>query len=146
MSNLWILDTDHVSLFQNGHPAVTQRIRRMKPENLAVTVITLQEKMKGWLKAIHDCNNQPFKSDKLIWAYKGLGDEIEFFKNIKLLDFNKDAFEIYRLLVIDRHGGIGTQDLRIAAIAKSVDGILVTRNWKDFKKVDFVALDDWTKS
>lgn len=146
MSNLWILDTDHVSLFQNGHPEVTQRVKRIKPENLAVTVITLQEKMKGWLKAIHDCNNQPFKSDKLIWAYKGLVDEIEFFKNIKLLDFNKDAFETYRLLVINRHGGIGTQDLRIAAITLSVNGILVTRNRKDFEKVPNLRLEDWSIS
>lgn len=34
---MWILDTDHLSFFQNSHPLVTQRIRQQKPENLAIT-------------------------------------------------------------------------------------------------------------
>lgn len=82
---MWILDTDHLSLFQNTHPLVTQRIRQQNPENLAITVITFEEKVKGWLNVINKYNNQPSKYDKLIWAYKGLWDEIEYFKNIKLL-------------------------------------------------------------
>ncbi|MFM6266878.1 MAG: type II toxin-antitoxin system VapC family toxin, partial [Dolichospermum sp.] len=71
MAKLYILDTDHVSLFQNGNPRVMQRINQKKPENLAVTVITFEEKIKGWLKEINKSNNEPFKpNSKLVWGYK----------------------------------------------------------------------------
>ncbi|MHC5740774.1 MAG: type II toxin-antitoxin system VapC family toxin [Nostoc sp.] len=143
MNELWILDTDHLSLFQQGHPEVTQRIRRKKPENLAVTVITLEEKLRGRLKSINEYNNKPLKSDKLIAAYKRLADEIEFFKNIRIFDFDNRAFEKYEVLVREKRVRIGTQDLRIAAIAESVHGILVTRNTQDFEKA-YLLLEDWT--
>ncbi|MFM6323746.1 MAG: type II toxin-antitoxin system VapC family toxin [Dolichospermum sp.] len=145
MAKLYILDTDHVSLFQNGNPRVMQRINQKKPENLAVTVITFEEKIKGWLKEINKSNNEPFKpNSKLVWGYKGLANEIEFFKNIQLLDFDNDAYARYQLLVLQKLKRIGTQDLRIAAITQSVNGILVTRNWQDFENVPGLLLEDWT--
>lgn len=145
MVNLYILDTDHVSLFQEGNPIVAKHISQKKPESLAVTVITLEEKMKGWLSKININNNEPFKSSsKLVWAYKGLSDEIEFFKNINLLDLDNRAYEMYQFLVIQKLKRIGTQDLRIAAITLSVKGILVTRNWRDFEQVPNLLLQDWT--
>ncbi|BCL37394.1 type II toxin-antitoxin system VapC family toxin [Nostoc sp. MS1] len=143
MNKLWILDTDHLSLFQQGHPEVTQRIKIKRPENLAVTVITLEEKLRGRLKNINEYNNKPLKSDKLIAAYKRLADEIEFFKNIRVLDFDNRAFEKYELLVKEKRLRSGIQDLRIAAIAESVNGILVTRNTQDFEKA-YLLLEDWT--
>jgi tRNA(fMet)-specific endonuclease VapC len=36
--NLWILDTDHVSLFQTGYPLVTQKIQSIEPNAIAVTI------------------------------------------------------------------------------------------------------------
>ncbi|YAF97353.1 MAG: type II toxin-antitoxin system VapC family toxin [Nodularia sp. CChRGM 3473] len=61
MANLYILDTDHVSLFQEGNPIVAKRISQKKPESLAVTVITLEEKMKGWLRKMNINNNEPLR-------------------------------------------------------------------------------------
>lgn len=146
MNQLYILDTDHVTLLQNSHPVLIQRIRQKRPESIAVTAITLGEKIKGWLKAVNNNNNEPFKvNSKLVWAYKGLTDEIEFFKNIQLLNFDNDAYENYQILVLQKLKRIGAQDLRIAAIAKSVNGILVTRNWKDFEQVPGLLLEDWTR-
>ncbi|WP_339378238.1 type II toxin-antitoxin system VapC family toxin [Calothrix sp. NIES-2100] len=124
---------------------VTKRISQNKPESLAVTVITLEEKIKGWLNKINNSNNEPFKpNSQLLWAYKGLSDEIEFFKSIQLLAFDNRAYEMYQSLVLQKLKRIGTQDLRIAAIAKSVNGILVTRNWRDFENVPGLMLEDWT--
>ncbi|MEH2073967.1 MAG: type II toxin-antitoxin system VapC family toxin [Nostoc sp.] len=70
---------------------------------------------------------------------------IEYFKNIKLLEFNTKACNVYGELVKQKIR-VGTQDLRIAAITLSVNGILVTRNRKDFEKVRNLRLEDWTIS
>ncbi len=49
---LRILDTDHVSLFQRRHPLVVQRMEEFSNAELAVTVITIEEQMRGRLTAI----------------------------------------------------------------------------------------------
>jgi tRNA(fMet)-specific endonuclease VapC len=40
---LWILDTDHVSLFQTGHPLVARKIQSIDPTAIAVTIVTVEE-------------------------------------------------------------------------------------------------------
>jgi hypothetical protein len=66
--SLWVLDTDHVSLLQQVHPVLVQRVATVNPEDIAVTVITAEEQMRGWLKAI----GRTSQSDRVIWAYAGL--------------------------------------------------------------------------
>ncbi|MFN6473176.1 MAG: hypothetical protein RMY36_026400 [Nostoc sp. SerVER01] len=49
---LWVLDTDHVSLLQGGHPLVVSKIAAVNPDEIAVTVITIVEQMYGRLDVI----------------------------------------------------------------------------------------------
>lgn len=58
----------------------------------------------------------------------------EFFCAIRILDFGGVAAEIFGDLR-RRYGGVGTMDLRIAATAISVEGILITRNTRDFEPI-----------
>jgi tRNA(fMet)-specific endonuclease VapC len=41
--SLFVLDTDMVSLLQRGHPRVAARYAAQRPEELAITVITLAD-------------------------------------------------------------------------------------------------------
>jgi len=60
-----------------------------------------------------------------------------------LLDFDKDVYFCHMNLLRQKII-IGSQDLGIAAISLSVDGIIVTRNQKDFAKVPNLNIEDWT--
>ena len=137
--SLWVLDTDHLTLFQNDHPRVKQRVEQMNSEEITITVITAEEQMRGWLNAI----KKYYQSDRLIWAYKGLRDGLEFFKKVNLLEFDQTAYDCYRDLVSQRVR-IGTRDLLIAATVISRNGILVTRNRPDFERVPGLIFEDWT--
>lgn len=137
--NLWILDTDHISLLQRNHPNVKQRLTSIDPNKIFVTVITFEEQMRGRLNQVKQAKSQ----QSLISAYHALRETIEDYKRLNLLDFDKDAYSCHMNLLRQKIR-IGSQDLRIAAIALSVDGIVVTRNQKDFGKVANLKTEDWT--
>jgi tRNA(fMet)-specific endonuclease VapC len=141
---MWVLDTDHLSLIQRGYPNVKQRYDEIGFAK-AVTVITLEEQMKGWLNLINKYNDRPSQSEKLILAYKGMRDSVEYINKITMLDFDQLAYDCYKELIRQKVR-IGTRDLRIAAITLSRNAILVTRNNKDFSKVPNLRIEDWTIS
>ena len=70
-------------------------------------------------------------------------ETIEDYKRVNLLDFDKEAYSCH-MNFLRQKIRIGSQDLRIAAIALSVDGIIVTRNYQDFAKVPNLKIEDWT--
>ena len=82
---IWILDTDHVSLFQNNHPAIMRRVNRVNALEIAVTVVTVAEQMRGWLNII----NQSPQSGRLIWAYKGLDNGVKYFNQVRFSNLTK---------------------------------------------------------
>lgn len=137
--SLWVLDTDHVSFFQNGHPNVTQRVNAVNPAEIAVTIITFEEQVRGRFNVIKQADSL----DKLVTAYTRLQITQNYFNNINLLAFTQDAANCYAQLQRQKIR-IGTQDLRIAAITIANNAILVTRNQQDFSRVPGLQFEDWT--
>jgi tRNA(fMet)-specific endonuclease VapC len=135
----WILDTDHVSLWQREHPQVKQRLRQIKLTEFAVTVITVEEQLRGRLDSIRRASSEA----AVTATYTNFKESYLFFLNINLLDFDHLAYAQFMDL---RQRGIriGTQDLRIASIALSVGGIVVTRNRRDFERVPGLIIEDWS--
>lgn len=136
---MWILDTDTLTLFQNRNPRIVQRLNQINFEQVAVTTVTVEEQMRGWLDAIR----QSSEPQRLVWGYLGLRRGIEFFNTIRILDFDQNVSESYKELKQAKIR-VGTQDLRIAAITISNDATLVTRNLRDFSRIPNLKFEDWT--
>jgi tRNA(fMet)-specific endonuclease VapC len=137
--SLWILDTDHVSLFQRNHPQIVNRLAKVAPTDIAITIITLEEQIRGRF----NMTRRAVSPSELILAYQNLHITFDSLKSFNIRDFSPEASSIYSFLVKQKIK-IGTQDLRIAAIALSVNGILVTRNQRDFAKVPDLVIEDWS--
>jgi len=137
----YILDTDCFSLWRKNDPMIVQRVK-LNAENLAVTIVTVEEGIRGRFKVIKDAS-QPSQADKLVWAYTKLWDTLDDFKNLNILKFDQNAFTIYTEFRRQRIR-IGTQHLRIAAIVLANNAILVTGNYRDFSQVPDLVQEDWT--
>jgi tRNA(fMet)-specific endonuclease VapC len=136
----YILDTDHISLQQRAHPAVLQRLQALgDDDHVAVTVITVEEQLRGRLELVRRHGASPLQ----VGAYAAFQQTLRYFALWQVLDFTEAAFAHFTALRQQRIR-IGTQDLRIAAIALANTAILVTRNARDFTQVPGLILEDWT--
>lgn len=137
--SLWILDTDCLSLLQTGNPTLIRRISAINSEQIAVTIVTAESQLRGRLDTIRRAS----LGNDLKLAYEKLWNTLEDFKKLNLLDFTQNASNVYED-ILQRRIRVGTRDLQIAAIALSVDGVVITRNRKDFAKVANLKIEDWT--
>lgn len=64
----YILDTDHISLWLQGHPLVQSRVERSIPD-VAVTIVTIQELFNGWVVRLND----PKQSNNLVGFIQSYG-------------------------------------------------------------------------
>ena len=46
--SLYVLDTDITTLYRRGHETVIRHALTHPPEELAITVITVEEQLSGW--------------------------------------------------------------------------------------------------
>ena len=139
--SLYVLDTDHLSLYRYGHDEVTARIETTPAGQLAITIITIEEQLRGWYTQVRRARD----AESLARAYHGLFEVAETSKIIRVLPFTRLAVDRYLALrtLLPR---LGKLDLSIAAIVIEFDGTLVTRNRRDFEHVPNLRLDDWSQS
>jgi tRNA(fMet)-specific endonuclease VapC len=138
--SLYVLDTDHLSLYRYGHPEVSARIEATPADQLAVTIITIEEQLRAWYTQVRRARDR----DHLARAYQGLFEAAETSKYIRVLPFTSRAIERY-LNLRNQLPRLGKMDLSIAAIALENDGIVVTRNRRDFEQVPHLQLEDWSQ-
>lgn len=136
---LWILDTDHVSLLQRGHPVVINKVGAVNSNEIAVRVITIVEQMYGRL----DVTKRAKSKQELVTAYALLKKTFNRLCQANILSFDEAAFDSYNELLKQKIR-VSTQDLRIAATALSINATVVTRNRRDFEKVPKLKITDWS--
>ncbi len=136
--SLYVLDTDILSLFQIGHPQVTQQVHSHSRGDLAITVITVEEQISGWYALLRKTK----KPDQLSLTYERLINAVQFLAIWRILNYTEPAIATFQSLkAMKLH--VRAHDLRIAAIALENAAILVTRNAVDFKKIPGLSIENW---
>lgn len=136
---LYILDTDHLSLLQNGHPTILRRLLSVPVQNRTTTNISLAEQVQGRLAVIRRAKNEHHAA----YAFERLQETVLFYQTLPIISYDERAaakFDSLRKQKIR----IGTQDLRIASIALVHDATVVTRNLRDFAMIPDLKFVDWT--
>ena len=136
---MFILDTDHISLFQRHHPHVSAHVLATPPLELATTVVTVEEQLRGRLERVRHARSD----EEVVRAYQNLLATVQYFHTITVIGFDTPSQAIFQRLRAQQVR-IGTQDLRIAAIALRQDATLVTRNRRDFATIPWLPTADWS--
>ena len=137
----YILDTDHISLILFNHPQVTENAAQ---HQIATSIVTVQELFNGWIGRIND----PAQTNNLPALYSKLSTTLKYLQTVEVLDFTVEADECLKNLLRAnpplRKNRL-QKDMRIAAIALSLDLTVATRNRRDFELVPNLKIVDWTQ-
>lgn len=134
-----MLDTDHLSLSLRGHPKIRERLALIPADEIAITIITAEEQLRGRLAQVGKAASGHARSIAYVYLRKAIID----LAKLNILDYDGNSDSIFEGLKLQRLRA-GSQDLRIAAVSLANRAILVTRNRTDFAKVPGLMLEDWT--
>lgn len=136
---MYVLDTDHLSLNLRGHPKIRERLELIPANEIAITIVTAEEQLRGRLAQLGKAASGHERSTAYLYLRKAIID----LAKLNILDYDASSESIYQRLRLQRIRA-GSQDLRIAAITLANNSTLVTRNRSDFAKVPRLMLEDWT--
>ncbi len=137
-----ILDTDHMTLLERGGigaVALEVRLAQVPVSEIATTIISYEEQMRGWLSYV----SQAKTPERLIEAYTSLQNHVDTYRDTTIFAYDNLASEEYGRLV-QAEVRIGTKDLRIAAICLANNATLLTRNLRHFQQVPGLIVEDWS--
>ena len=135
----FLLDTDHVSLLQYSHSPLLQNLAQHPPDTVGVSAITVEEVLRGRLAVLARARD----GVQRIQHYRHLVEAVQFLSRLQLVLFEQPAEDQFQQLKALRLH-VGTQDLKIAAVALANQVTLVTRNRQDFSRIPGLAIDDWS--
>jgi tRNA(fMet)-specific endonuclease VapC len=135
----FLVDTDHLSLYDYGHQLIVQRFQAQLGGAIAVAAVTVEEVLKGRLGGLARATD----GTRRIQQYGLLLRSFQTLARFGHVAFDQPSEDQFQLLIAQRLR-VGTQDLRIAATALASNLILLTRNRRDFGRVPGLQIDDWS--
>lgn len=139
LKDRYLFDTDSLSLYFHDHPILIQRFLAHTRDEIAVSVITIEEVLTGWYAALRRAR----KPHELVNAYDRLTETMCELRNWDVISFNSATMVRYQGLKTLRLN-LGSQDVRIGAIAIEWDAVVVTRNLRDFRRLPGLRCEDWS--
>jgi tRNA(fMet)-specific endonuclease VapC len=135
-----ILDTDTLTHLHAGHPRVVQRLRELADPDVAITLITKIELLRGRFDYVLKAASGP----ELLRAQQRLARTEELLAQIPILHLDEEsAARFDELRAIPRLGRVGHADLLIASITLVHRATLVTRNVRHFRQVAGLNVVNW---
>jgi tRNA(fMet)-specific endonuclease VapC len=89
-----VLDTNILSLYQRGDPDITSRVNAHPAQELAITVITVEEELAGWYNLLRKVRDP----DALASAYQHLAEAISVLARWQILPMTRTAITRYETL------------------------------------------------
>lgn len=130
----YFLDTNICIYFLKGkNDKIENNIKKLNPNRIKIPSIVKAELLLGALKSQNPKKNQ--------------GTILNFLDPFEIIGFNDIESEIYPEIRYDlelKGLPIGPNDLIIASIVISNNGILVTNNEKEFSRIKSLKLENWT--
>jgi tRNA(fMet)-specific endonuclease VapC len=134
----YVFDTDVLTLYEHGDLNVIRQVFAHAADDLATSVITVQEVLEGRLGYVR----RQTRADRIAHGYDELAGSIPFLACFSLLPYRASTMALFQQLRALKLN-VGPNDLRIAAIALEHGAIVVTRNLRDFGRVPGVAAENW---
>ncbi|MEP7336218.1 MAG: type II toxin-antitoxin system VapC family toxin [Acidobacteriota bacterium] len=136
---IYVLDTNICrDLIENPRWLDYRRNDLAEDDQVCTTMISFGESVGGWLPKCRHAQTGHKRAE----AYQNLYEAFVFYRRMICLPFDSAAAAIFDQLRPQKLK-IGVNDVAIAAITLSVNGILITRNFADFERVPNLKFEDW---
>lgn len=132
-----ILDSNTISYYFRGDPAVVPRFQALRPAELGVPAIVEYELRYGLLRLPQDA------------ARPRLAALEQLLRPMRLLPFDSQCAEHAARIRVELEAAgtpIGPHDILIAATALRHQAELVTRNTREFSRVPGLLYQNWHKT
>jgi tRNA(fMet)-specific endonuclease VapC len=137
---MYLLDTDILTHLQTGHPKVVDRFQKLAEDQVASTVITAIEILRGRF----DFVLKAATGADLLRAQYWLDKTDEFLAQFIVVPINQATCEYFdQLRAVPAYRKIGRADLLIASTALASHATLVTRNTKHFRQISSLKIENW---
>lgn len=135
----FLFDTGHLTLYEHRHPRLLPRMVVQPPDAVGVSAVTAEETLRGRLASLAQARD----GSRRIVSYSYLLESLDLLSQFLLVSYDQASENHFQKLRSSRLK-VGTQDLKIAAIALANNVILLTSNRRDFGRVPGLQLGDWS--
>ena len=139
---LYLMDSDHMTaLFRGGkkRDILEARLKGIAPDDYGTSIISYEEQVRGWLDTLANAKKKVPK----VFAYDELNAIRLLYERFAVWQYTPNADAVVETWI--KNGvRIGTQDLRIAAIAVTNGATVLTENRRHFEKIPGVTFANWT--
>jgi tRNA(fMet)-specific endonuclease VapC len=138
-----LVDTDHATYLkypesERGRRFIDRLIAVPPAEVVATAIITVEERMRGWLAVIA----KEKAALRQVVGYRELSKLFEFYQGFEIVPFDEAAARQFEHLRKQRLR-LGTMDLKIAATALVNNALLLSANLRDFERVPGLRVENW---